>query len=336
MDIAYGYCGMPCALCTRYRTEGKSRCPGCSCDGYYTDVCKVHHCCREKGLNHCGQCPGFPCVRLNKMSDFRDLNTGHVKQRTCAFIAEHGFDAWYRDYAQRAELLSKALQNYNDGRMKRFLCELFLQRELGTLREMIRRAENITETPKEAGKAFRALVQTMDREAELSEELKVHLRTFQDDDMERFKRWLQMPYVAKWYHEPEDWLREIADRNGEYGWIHHFIAERDGEPVGFCQYYAYTLGGEAWHGSIDTDGAYSIDYLIGEAAYLGKGLGRQIVLGLMDEIRRQDGANRIIVQPDPENFASCGLLRACGFVLDAENEVYIYELCGPQKERDRI
>ena len=33
---AYGYCGMPCALCTRCRTEGSSRCPGCSCDGYYT------------------------------------------------------------------------------------------------------------------------------------------------------------------------------------------------------------------------------------------------------------------------------------------------------------
>ena len=30
---AYGYCGMPCALCTRYRTAGDSRCPGCSCDG---------------------------------------------------------------------------------------------------------------------------------------------------------------------------------------------------------------------------------------------------------------------------------------------------------------
>ena len=43
---AYGYCGMPCALCTRCRTEGSSRCPGCSCDGYYTVPCKVHRCGR--------------------------------------------------------------------------------------------------------------------------------------------------------------------------------------------------------------------------------------------------------------------------------------------------
>lgn len=46
---AYGYCGMPCALCTRYRTGGKSWCPGCSHDGYYTEPCKVHRCVREKG-----------------------------------------------------------------------------------------------------------------------------------------------------------------------------------------------------------------------------------------------------------------------------------------------
>ena len=51
---AYGYCGMPGALCTRCRIEGSSRCPGCSCDGYYTVPCKVHRCVREKGLDHCG------------------------------------------------------------------------------------------------------------------------------------------------------------------------------------------------------------------------------------------------------------------------------------------
>ena len=63
---AYGYCGMPCALCTRCRIEGSSRCPGCSCDGYYTVPCKVHRCVREKGLDHCGQCGDFPCPKLGK------------------------------------------------------------------------------------------------------------------------------------------------------------------------------------------------------------------------------------------------------------------------------
>lgn len=128
---AYGYCGMPCALCTRCRTEGSSRCPGCSCDGYYTVPCKVHRCVREKGLDHCGQCGDFPCPKLGKMGDFRDL-------------------------------LTVALERYNNGRMKRYLCELFLQQDLDTLRRIMARAEALEGADsKELGRAFQALVGEM-------------------------------------------------------------------------------------------------------------------------------------------------------------------------------
>lgn len=59
-DYPYGYCGMPCALCSRYRTNAKSRCHGCSCGGYYTEPCKVHHCCRrEKHLSISVNAVGF-------------------------------------------------------------------------------------------------------------------------------------------------------------------------------------------------------------------------------------------------------------------------------------
>ena len=158
-DYAYGYCGMPCALCSRYHTNGTSRCPGCSHDGYYTDPCKVHHCCREKGLAHCGQCDTFPCERLGKMSDFSDLNTNHVKQRTGQTIREQGFDQWYAEYAERAELLAYALGHYNDGRMKRYLCELFIQQDQEILKKIMSCAESIiTDTPKEAGREFKKIV----------------------------------------------------------------------------------------------------------------------------------------------------------------------------------
>ena len=119
---AYGYCGMPCALCTRCQTEGSSRCPGCSCDGYYTVPCKVHRCVREKGLDHCGQCGDFPCPKLGKMGDFRDLDTGRVKERTCRAVAAEGLPAWLAEYEEKADLLTVALERYNNGRMKRYLC----------------------------------------------------------------------------------------------------------------------------------------------------------------------------------------------------------------------
>ena len=156
-QLPYGYCGMPCALCTRHRTDGKSRCDGCSAGGYYTDVCRVYRCCREKGLTHCGLCADFPCARLGKMGDFRDLTTNGVKQRACAAIAGSGFAPWYADYAERAALLTHALENYNSGRNQRFLCELCITRDIDSLRDLMRRAEALTGTLAEKARAFRAL-----------------------------------------------------------------------------------------------------------------------------------------------------------------------------------
>ena len=83
-----------------------------------------------------------------------------MKPRTCRFVAEHGLAVWQREYSERAALLTEALAKYNDGRMKRYLCELFIKTDLDALRELMRRAETISGTPKEAGKAFRALSQS--------------------------------------------------------------------------------------------------------------------------------------------------------------------------------
>ena len=96
--------GCPAPSSTRCRTEGSSRCPGCSCDGYYTVPCKVHRCVREKGLDHCGQCGDFPCPKLGKMGDFRDLDTGRVKERrACRAVAAEGLPAWLAEYEEGAE-----------------------------------------------------------------------------------------------------------------------------------------------------------------------------------------------------------------------------------------
>jgi len=90
------------------------------------------------------------------MGDFSDLNTNHVKQRICATIVSTGFDAWY-EYTERAKLLTIALVRYNDGRMKRFLCELFIQRDIVTLPEIMRGADTLTATPKKTVRRFTPL-----------------------------------------------------------------------------------------------------------------------------------------------------------------------------------
>lgn len=120
----------------------------------------VIECQIERGIAHCGMCGGFPCARLGKMGDFSDLNTNHVKERTCSTIASSGFESWYREYEERADLLTAALERYNNGRMKRFLCELFIQQDIGILRDIMHKAEALYGSPKEIGKAFPEIVKS--------------------------------------------------------------------------------------------------------------------------------------------------------------------------------
>ncbi|MBU5484241.1 acetyltransferase [Clostridium sp. MSJ-11] len=151
----------------------------------------------------------------------------------------------------------------------------------------------------------------------------IKLRVFRDEDMGLFKKWLYTTHVAKWYHEPLDWIDEVEKRNSEFVWLHHYIVEHEDKPIGFCQFYEYYNSGETWNGDTDVNGTYSIDYMIGEPNYLGKGLGKQIIRALVSKISHHNNAKRIIVQPEEENKASCGVLLSCGFEFDNQNGIYI-------------
>ncbi len=150
----------------------------------------------------------------------------------------------------------------------------------------------------------------------------VILRSFGDDDVALFKQWLYLPHVAKWYHDPLDWIDEIEKRNSDYVWLHHFIALVDEKPIGFCQYYEYCNSGEDWHGNAEIEGTYSIDYMIGDSAYLAKGYGKAMIRLLIEMIKSVESAASIIVQPEQENKPSCNTLLSCGFYFDEANEIY--------------
>jgi predicted N-acetyltransferase YhbS len=157
------------------------------------------------------------------------------------------------------------------------------------------------------------------------------LRPLFDADVARMERWLTIDHVRPWYEHPEKWLREIADRRGEFRFITHLIAEFEGQPVGFCQYYdCYdSRETEDWGIEIPAPGeVFSVDYLIGEAAYLRRGFGRVMVTQMLERLRAL-GAKRVIVQPEKANTASRLVLESCGFTGDG---FYVYKFAGANRE----
>lgn len=153
--------------------------------------------------------------------------------------------------------------------------------------------------------------------------LKLH--AIEDKDIPMLKLWLNKDYIIKWYVDPDEWINEINERMGEFSFVKHFIVSLNDTPFGFCQYYTCSDAGEDWYGDTPLKGTYSIDYLIGEEEYLGKGLGKAIVELLIQEIFTLQGAERIIVQPEQENSASCNTLLSSGFIYDEKNKFYYKE-----------
>lgn len=132
-----------------------------------------------------------------------------------------------------------------------------------------------------------------------------------------------MPHVAKWYEHPAAWVEEVEKQEDEFCWIHHFMVNIEGKAIGFCQYYACEDSDELWEGYTSLGGSYSIDYMIGEPDCIRKGFGREIVLELVNRIREHEDAKRIVVRPEQDNKASCGVLLSGGFVYDENTKIYV-------------
>ena len=91
--------------------------------------------------------------------------------------------------------------------------------------------------------------------------------------------WFSKPHVEPWWREEYD-LESIERRYGPAvdgdDPTEMFIVEDDGRPVGFTQVYLLD-DNPAWKRSLEPAGTFEdaagIDYLIGEEAVIGQGLG---------------------------------------------------------------
>lgn len=92
------------------------------------------------------------------MSEFNDLKTNCIWDKNCEHISKRGFDDWYKNYKETSDLLTIALERYDSGRMKRYLCELFIQQDLGTLKAIMSKADKLTGDKKQVSVQFKKIV----------------------------------------------------------------------------------------------------------------------------------------------------------------------------------
>ena len=145
-------------------------------------------------------------------------------------------------------------------------------------------------------------------------------------DLPLMCRWLGQPHVQRWWHDSA----EPADVSAEYlpciqgaEPSHPLIVELPTGPVGFAQWYRWADYPDYAQQIDARPDEAGFDYLIGEQACCGHGLGTRLIAALIRCIREQDPTvGGFLVDPEQANTASRRVLEKNGLHLVAVRQVH--------------
>ncbi len=139
-------------------------------------------------------------------------------------------------------------------------------------------------------------------------------------DLALIGKWLGEPHVAKWWGPRDEELADIEKHIDSIS-VEPFIAEWNGKPLAYMQTYDPHL--EDGHPYQDQPlGTLGIDISIGDPALTGKGHGSRMIAAFV-EMLFEEGAPRIIIDPDPANLAAIRAYEKAGFAaFDTRETVY--------------
>lgn len=148
----------------------------------------------------------------------------------------------------------------------------------------------------------------------------VTFRRLSDDDLPTLYRWLNEPGVVRWW-EGDDVSWDGVQRDygaATDGAVEHWVAMVDGRAVGWIQCYPVGDSPEeaaAWFAlGVDRDAA-GIDYLIGDPADRGRGLGARMIRAFVRDIvfGLHPSWAQACADPYEANAASWRALATAGF-----------------------
>lgn len=135
-----------------------------------------------------------------------------------------------------------------------------------------------------------------------------------EQDVHHLYRWLSDEDVRRWYDEGEHSLENYRQMFAPESHNHQFIIEIAGEPVGYIQ--AYRLSDEPEYSrqiGLAHD-AVSLDILLGESTFRGRGWGSVVLREALDRIVFGDTtADYACINPDPENIRAIRSYEKAGF-----------------------
>ena len=131
MEIRYpeiGICGLSCRLCPHYQTQAASKCRGCKSTDRIAVGCPFITCALNKfGIEYCGDCEqNDSCEKWGKN---REIGKTHDSFKSyqkleddISFIRVNGIEAYDEQQKIREAILTRLLDEFNEGRSKSYYC----------------------------------------------------------------------------------------------------------------------------------------------------------------------------------------------------------------------
>lgn len=169
------------------------------------------------------------------------------------------------------------------------------------------------------------------------------------EDFPLLGRWLAAPHVARWWnHETsaEAVERDFSPSVRREEPNEDLLAVVDGVPLGLLQrsflhdYPEYL--NELTPITAVPARAMTIDYLIGDAANIGRGIGTRLIRSALDQLWMDHDADCVIVAVHADNVGSWRALEKAGLTRIAEGELdpdnpaddrrhYVYRIDRPER-----
>jgi aminoglycoside 6'-N-acetyltransferase len=156
----------------------------------------------------------------------------------------------------------------------------------------------------------------------------LRLRPATREDAVVLRRWESAPHLVGLLGD-DDWQWETAlalDRPAH----RPFIAEVEGQPIGFLEILYPELDPEHYWGDLPP-GHRAIDLWIGEPEFLGRGFGREMMRQALDLCFADSEVQTVLVDPLASNTASHRFYERCGFRFIQErsfgaDRCHVYEI----------
>jgi len=135
-----------------------------------------------------------------------------------------------------------------------------------------------------------------------------------------FESWLQQEHVKRFWTESKtgDELREKLLATASKTHVHRFVIEKDGDPIGYIQYYDAIAVGEDWWRD-EKAGTFGMDLFIGDKNQVGIGIGPKVIREFVAHLLNQEpNARSIIIDPAPQNQYAIRAYEKAGFVREKE------------------